>query len=102
MLSKHEYDIRELPPDDRIRFSVKYRNALYVVSKAAIWAFYFYFLMRLLLVITAPEQTWQIWLMLLVEYIFARKPLTYQTPRAISGLQLTSGQVCLGMISSSR
>lgn len=73
MLSKHEYDIRELPPDDRIRFSLKYRNTLYLISKAAIGAFHLYFLLRLLLVITAPQQTWQIWLMLIVEYIFARK-----------------------------
>lgn len=72
MLSKHEYDIREQPPDDRIRYSLKYRKALYFTSQAAIWAFHFYFLVRLLLVVTAPQQTWQIWLMLLVEYIFAR------------------------------
>ncbi|KAF3401109.1 Cellulose synthase catalytic subunit [UDP-forming] [Talaromyces pinophilus] len=74
MLSKHEYDIRELPPDDRIRDSLKYRKALYFTSQAAIWAFHLYFLVRLLLVLTAPQQTWQIWLMLLVEYIFARTP----------------------------
>lgn len=73
MLSKHEYDIRELPPDDRIRYSLKYRKALYFTSQAAIWAFHLYFLVRSLLVLTAPQQTWQIWLMLLVEYIFARK-----------------------------
>jgi hypothetical protein len=73
MLSKYEYDIRELPPDDRIRCNVKYRNALYLISKAATWAFHLYFLVRLFLVITASQQTWQIWLMLLVEYIFARK-----------------------------
>ncbi|KAH1671039.1 hypothetical protein KXX15_004492 [Aspergillus fumigatus] len=90
MLSKHEYDIRELPPDDRIRFSVKYRNALYVVSKAAIWAFYFYFLVRLLLVITAPGQTWQIWLMLLVEYIFARMPWNDQLLTVAAGRSLQS------------
>ncbi|EED12753.1 glycosyl transferase, putative [Talaromyces stipitatus ATCC 10500] len=74
MLSKHEYDILELPPDDHIRFSLKYRKALYFISQAAIWAFQLYFLVRLLLVITTPQQTWQIWLMLLVEYIFARIP----------------------------
>jgi hypothetical protein len=73
MLSKYEYDIRELPPDDRIRFSVKYRAALYLISRAAIWTFHLYFVVRLFLVITAPQRAWQIWLMLLVEYIFARK-----------------------------
>ncbi|EEA28666.1 hypothetical protein TMatcc_002983 [Talaromyces marneffei ATCC 18224] len=78
MLSKHEYDIRVLPPDDRIRFSLKYRKALYFTSQAAIWAFHLYFLVRLLLVVTTPQQTWQIWLMLLVEYIFARIPLNDQ------------------------
>lgn len=76
MLSKHEYDIQELPPDDHIRYSLKYRKALYFTSQAAIWAFHLYFLVRLLLVVTAPQQIWQIWLMLLVEYIFARKSRT--------------------------
>jgi hypothetical protein len=83
MLSKYEYDIQELPPDDRIRFSVKYRKSLYLICKAAIWTFHLYFLVRLLLVSTAPQQTWQIWLMLLVEYIFARKSSTNQSLCAI-------------------
>lgn len=76
MLSKHEHDIRELPPDDRIRYSLKYRKALYFTSQAAIWVFHLYFLVRLLLMLIAPQQTWQMWLMLLVEYIFARKSRT--------------------------
>ncbi|RHZ54266.1 hypothetical protein CDV55_103633 [Aspergillus turcosus] len=90
MLSKYEYDIRELPPDDRIRFSVKYRKSLYLICKAAIWSFHLYFLVRLLLVITAPQQTWQIWLMLLVEYIFARMPRNDQLLTVAAGMSVQS------------
>ncbi|KAF7155390.1 hypothetical protein CNMCM5623_007461 [Aspergillus felis] len=90
MLSKHQYDIRELPPDDRVRFSLKYRTALYSISKAAIWTFHLYFLVRLFLVITAPQQTWQIWLMLLVEYIFARMPRNDQLLTVAAGRSVQS------------
>lgn len=74
MVSKQkQYDIQELSLDGQSVASVKYRKALYYASQAAIWVFYLYFFVRLALLIKSGDQTWQMWLMLLVEYLFARE-----------------------------
>ncbi|KAJ5908128.1 glycosyl transferase [Penicillium taxi] len=65
------YDIRELPPDQRILAGQTYRNRLYYIAQAAVWTTYLYFTIRLLLLLTAQSQTWQTWAMLFVEAIFA-------------------------------
>ncbi|CAL5872217.1 uncharacterized protein PFLUO_LOCUS6476 [Penicillium psychrofluorescens] len=71
MPSEQGHDIRELPPDQRILAGQRYRKSLYYVAQMAIWVGYLYFIARLLLILIYPRQTWQMWVMLLVEAIFS-------------------------------
>ncbi|KAL2852045.1 nucleotide-diphospho-sugar transferase [Aspergillus pseudoustus] len=66
------YEIKELPPHPQIQAGQRYRNPLHRVALAATWALDAYFIVRLGLLITAVQQTWQMWLMIAVEWIFAR------------------------------
>ncbi|RAL08717.1 glycosyltransferase family 2 protein [Aspergillus homomorphus CBS 101889] len=65
------FNIQELPPDPRIVAGLRYRGALYYVAQAAIHTFQVYFVLRLVLLLTSPAQTWQMWLTLAIEGIFA-------------------------------
>ncbi|KAL2802358.1 glycosyl transferase [Aspergillus granulosus] len=69
------YKIRELPPHPQIQAGQRYRKYLHRVAQAATWASNAYFVVRLGLLLTAVQQTWQMWLMITVEWIFARKTL---------------------------
>lgn len=70
------HDIRELPPDQRILAGQQYRKSLYYIAQLAIWIGYLYFIARLLLILVYSRQTWQMWVMLLVEAIFSREPFS--------------------------
>ncbi|KAF7590990.1 hypothetical protein BBP40_002184 [Aspergillus hancockii] len=68
--------IEELPADARVRSGQRYRKSLYYVARVAIWTTNVYFLIRALLIWSAPKSSWQMWLMLVVEGLFTR--LSYQ------------------------
>lgn len=72
MFPNNVYDIEELSPDDRALYAQKYRKYLRRIAQAAIWTTYIYFTVRLFFTVMSPEQTWQRWLMLGVEGLFAR------------------------------
>ncbi|PYH44715.1 glycosyltransferase family 2 protein [Aspergillus saccharolyticus JOP 1030-1] len=65
------YNIQELAPDPRIVSGSRYRGYLYYVAQAALWTFQAYFVLRLVLILTSPVRTWQMWVTLAVEGIFA-------------------------------
>jgi hypothetical protein len=67
------HDICELPPDKRILAGQRYRKSLYYVAQLTIWIGYLYFIARWLLILVYSRQTWQMWVMLLVEAIFSRE-----------------------------
>ncbi|KAL2786497.1 nucleotide-diphospho-sugar transferase [Aspergillus keveii] len=66
------HEIKELPPHPQIQASHRYRKHLHDVAHAATWVSDVYFVVRLGLLLTAAEQTWLMWLMISVEWIFAR------------------------------
>lgn len=72
MAADQIYDIRELPEDPRIRSGHKYRNYLSYVAQSAIWIGNVYVGLRLLAILLSP-QTWQVWVMFLVEAVFIRE-----------------------------
>ncbi|KAJ5280150.1 hypothetical protein N7478_005522 [Penicillium angulare] len=71
MNSEHEFDIEELPADQRASASQKYRKPLFYVARSAIWIGYLYFLIRTLALLSSLQRTWQMWTMLGVELTFA-------------------------------
>ena len=73
MTSNGMYKISELPPDQRVLSGHRYKKRLYYVAQAAVWIGYLYFAVRLLAILSSPSQTWQMWTMLAVEFMFARK-----------------------------
>ncbi|KAJ0418742.1 glycosyl transferase [Aspergillus carlsbadensis] len=75
------HEIKELPPHPKIQAGQRYRKRFHRVAHAATWASNLYFVVRLGLLLTAAQQTWRMWLMISVEWIFARvcrqnQPLT--------------------------
>lgn len=79
MTSKYASEIEELPPDSRILSGQRYRKHLYWTAQVAIWTANFYYLVRLLLILTESQRSWRMWLMLAVEGVFGR--LSYQDQR---------------------
>ncbi|KAI9373507.1 nucleotide-diphospho-sugar transferase [Aspergillus egyptiacus] len=71
-MSKLTARIQELPVSAQIQDRKRYRKYLYHAAQAATWASGLYFTTRLGLLLNAPQQTWQMWLMLGAEAIFAR------------------------------
>ncbi|OOQ84387.1 cellulose synthase [Penicillium brasilianum] len=69
MAADQIYDIRELPEDPQIRSGRRYRNSLSYVAQSAIWIGNIYVALRLLAILLSP-QTWQVWVMFLVEAVF--------------------------------
>ncbi|KAL3458894.1 nucleotide-diphospho-sugar transferase [Aspergillus heterothallicus] len=93
--------IRELPPHPQIQAGHRYRKHLYSVAHAAACASDAYFLVRLGLLLAAAQQTWLMWLMIAVEWIFARVSRQNQlltvaaghaTPRPRKRLRLQGSQ----------
>ncbi|KAI2704689.1 CAZyme family GT2 [Penicillium roqueforti] len=78
MFPNNVYEIEELSPDDRALYAQKYRKYLRRIAQAAIWTTYIYFTVRLFFTVMSPEQTWQRWLMLGVEGLFAHISLNHQ------------------------
>lgn len=72
MAANQIYDIRELPEDPRILSGKKYRNYLVCVAYLAIWIGNFYVGLRFCAILLSP-QTWQLWVMFLVESVFIRE-----------------------------
>ncbi|KAL4864769.1 hypothetical protein BDV12DRAFT_7563 [Aspergillus spectabilis] len=89
-MGKVEYDIREVPLDKRIQAGQRYRKPLYYAAQAATWVFDAYFVVRLGLLIGAAQRTWQMWLMILVEWIFARTPRQNQLLNIATGYNTQS------------
>jgi hypothetical protein len=77
------YEIKELPPHPQIEAGQRYRTHLHYVALAATWASDLYFVVRLGLLVTAAQQTWQMWLMITVEWIFSRQYHLFK-PRSVS------------------
>lgn len=72
MAADQIYDIRELPEDPQIRSGRRYRSYLSYVAQSAIWIGNIYVALRLLAILLSP-QTWQVWVMFLVEAVFIRE-----------------------------
>ncbi|PYI23480.1 putative glycosyl transferase [Aspergillus violaceofuscus CBS 115571] len=70
-MSTGGYSVQELPPDPRILSGLKYRGYLYYVAQTAVWTFQAYFVLRLVSILTSPVQTWQMWVTLAIEGMFA-------------------------------
>ncbi|KAL2866056.1 glycosyltransferase family 2 protein [Aspergillus lucknowensis] len=70
-MPKPAYEINELPPNPHIHAARRYRKYLYYAAHAATWMSDVYFIVRLGFILSAA-QTWQMWLMIAVEWIFAR------------------------------
>ncbi|KAE8148740.1 nucleotide-diphospho-sugar transferase [Aspergillus avenaceus] len=68
-------EIEELPPDSRILAGERYRRYLYHTARGAKWIFNSYFVVRLLLLLSTPQWSWTMWLMVMVEGLFFH--LTY-------------------------
>ncbi|KAL4905614.1 hypothetical protein BDW74DRAFT_185130 [Aspergillus multicolor] len=62
-------DIVELPPYHHVQAGKRYRKHLIYAAHAARWMSGVYFFARLLLLLSAVQQSWQPWLMLIVEWI---------------------------------
>ncbi|KKK15240.1 hypothetical protein P175DRAFT_0496768 [Aspergillus ochraceoroseus IBT 24754] len=72
MSTKAPYEIQELQPTQQMLAGLRYRKSLHFVAQAAVWTTDIYFLLRVGVVVTSLGQTWQMWLMIMVEWIFAR------------------------------
>jgi hypothetical protein len=78
MTPEYAGEVEELPPDSRMLSGQRYRKYLYYVAYAAIWTTNIYFFIRSLLILSAPNSSWRMWLMLVVEGLFTRK--SYPNP----------------------
>jgi hypothetical protein len=72
-MSKIVYEVQELRPSPQIYAEQRYRKYLYYAAHTATRTSDVYFLIRLGLILTATQQTWRMWLMIMVEWIFARR-----------------------------
>lgn len=66
-------DIVEIPQDQQVREGQKYRKLLDNVVQFSEGISCVYIILRLLSILLAPEKTWPIWTMFLLEIFFIRK-----------------------------
>ncbi|KAI9924869.1 hypothetical protein ASPWEDRAFT_40565 [Aspergillus wentii DTO 134E9] len=77
-MPRRNHVMLELPLDRQTPSAQRYRRSLYYAAQAAVWMSCFYFSARFLLILSAPREAWHVWMMFLVEAIFAFMSLKNQ------------------------